>query len=124
MSKNSSDAKPEPLGHFEQLVLSAVTSLRGNAYGVTIHAKVSELAGRSVNLGSIYVTLDRLQDKRLVTSWFGAPTPERGGKPKRYYRLEEAGVLAVRQYAETARRMSETVFDALKAGKWKVRRAR
>src|ERR1700748_847913 len=75
-----------PLGHFEQLVLSAVTSLRGNAYGGTIHAKVSELAGRSVNLGSIYVTLDRLQDKGLVTSWFGAPTPERGGKPKRYYR--------------------------------------
>src|SRR5689334_15520596 len=51
MSKNSGDGKPEPLGHFEQLVLSAVTSLRGNAYGVTIHAKVSELAGRSVNLG-------------------------------------------------------------------------
>ena len=48
--------KTDSLGNFEHLVLSAVATLRGNAYGVPIHAKVSELAGKPANLGSVYVT--------------------------------------------------------------------
>src|SRR5215831_8766911 len=82
-------AAPDSLGQFEQLVLTAILSLRDDAYGVSIHSKVEELARpKSVALGAVYVTLDRLEDKGLVSSWLSDPTPERGGRAKRCYRLE------------------------------------
>src|SRR6266404_6104641 len=84
--------KPESVGQFEQLVLTAILSLREDAYGVTIHAKVEDLAHpKVVSLGAIYVTLDRLEDKGMVSSWLSDPTPERGGRAKRCYRLEALG---------------------------------
>ena len=62
-------AKTDSLGQFEQLVLTAILTLRDDAYGVTIHSKVEELARpKTVSLGAVYVTLDRLEDKGLVTS--------------------------------------------------------
>ena len=71
-------------GQFEQLVLTAILSLRDDAYGVTIHQKTQELAGaKAVSLGAVYVTLDRLEDKGMVASWLSDPTPERGGRAKR-----------------------------------------
>ena len=109
-------AKVWSLGQFEQLVLTAIVSLGDNAYGVTIHAKVQALARpKRVLLGAVYVTLDRLEDKGLVSSWFSDPTPERGGRAKRCCRLEPAGVRALQDAAMTARRMS----DALIAARWR-----
>ena len=62
-------AEPVSIGQFEQLVMTAVLALGDNAYGVTIHGKVSELiAPKSVTLGAVYATLDRLEAKGLVTS--------------------------------------------------------
>ena len=70
----------ETLGQFEQLVMTAILALADNAYGVTIHAQVETLAQpKSVSLGAVYATLDRLEDKGLITSWLSDPTPERGG---------------------------------------------
>ena len=43
-------AKPDSLGQFEQLVLTAILTLRDNAYGVTIHAKVMEIGPRRAGL--------------------------------------------------------------------------
>ena len=87
------------IGQFEQLVLTAVLALADNAYGVTIHEHVSVLAApKRVSLGAVYATLDRLEDKGLVTSWLSDPTPERGGRSKRHYRLQRrrgAGVARV-----------------------------
>ena len=84
--------KPDSLGQFEQLVLTAILSLREDAYGVTIHAKVEDLARpKAVSLGAIYVTLDRLEDKGMVTSWLTDPTPERGGRSKRYFEITGSG---------------------------------
>jgi DNA-binding PadR family transcriptional regulator len=81
--------KPDSLSQFEQLVLTAILTLRDDAYGVTIHAKVEELAHpKAVSLGAVYVTLDRLEDKGMVASWLSEPLPERGGRAKRCYRLE------------------------------------
>lgn len=98
--------KPESIGQFEQLVLTAILTLREDAYGVTIHAKVSELAHpKSISLGAVYVTLDRLEDKRLVASWLSDPTPERGGRAKRCYRLEALGEQALQESALTAKRV-------------------
>lgn len=98
------------LGQFEQLVLTAILSLGDNAYGVTIHARVEELAApRKAALGAVYATLDRMEDKGLVSSWMSDPTPERGGRAKRHFKLEQAGVLALREAAATARRIVEAV---------------
>lgn len=98
--------KLDSLGQFEQLVLAAILTLRDEAYGVTIHTKVEELARpKAVSLGAVYVTLDRLEDKGLVASWLSDPTPERGGRSKRYYRLEALGERALEESAVTAKRI-------------------
>jgi PadR family transcriptional regulator PadR len=105
-------AKPDSLGQFEQLVLTAILSLRGNAYGVTIHEKVQTLAGaKPVSLGAIYVTLDRLEDKGLVSSRLSDPTPERGGRAKRCYRMEALGERALQESAETAKRVWDAITE-------------
>src|SRR6187397_717931 len=103
-------AHPESIGQFEHVVLAAVLALGDSAYGVTIHTKVEELVSpRTVVLGAVYATLDRLEDKGLVTSWLSAPTPERGGRSKRHYRLQSAGERALHQFVQTSRRICETV---------------
>ena len=100
--------KRDTLGHFEQLVLTAILNLREGAYGAAIHTKVSDLEGvRSVNLGSVYVTLDRLQDKGYVTSWFADPSPERGGKARRYFKLEAAGEQVLKDTLGQQKRLAE-----------------
>src|SRR5260370_40602208 len=99
-------ARPDSLGQFEQLVLTAILTLREDAYGVTIHSKVQELArSKAVSLGAVYVTLDRLEDKGLVASWLSDPTPERGGRAKRFDRLQAFGGRALQETAVTADRI-------------------
>lgn len=106
-------AKPDSLGQFEQLVLTAILMLREDAYGVTIHSKVEQLAQpKKISLGAIYVTLDRLEDKGLVASWLSDPTTARGGRAKRCYRLEALGERALHESAVTARRVWEGVAEA------------
>jgi len=112
------------LGQFEQLVLTAILTLE-QAYGVTIHGKVVELARpKAVSLGAVYVTLDRLEDKGLIASWLSDPTPERGGRAKRCYRLEALGERALEESAATVRRMHEALTEAWGPRKWKPARAR
>jgi PadR family transcriptional regulator, regulatory protein PadR len=115
---------PAPsLGQFEQLVLTAVLSLADNAYGVTIHEKVSKLAApKRVSLGAVYVTLDRLEEKGLIASTLSDPTAARGGRAKRCYRLNERGERALDASLETARRMSDAVAHAWGRSRWKLAR--
>ena len=105
-------ARVDSLGQFEQLVMTAILTLADDAYGVTIHAKVSELSRpKAVSLGAVYVTLDRLEDKGLISSWLSDPTPERGGRSKRYYRLEALGERALRESAATAKRIWDGIAE-------------
>jgi PadR family transcriptional regulator PadR len=105
-------AKPDSLGQFEQLVLTAILTRGEDAYGVSIHSKVEELARpKAVSLGAVYVTLDRLEDKGLVKSWLSDPTPERGGRAKRCYRLEALGERALEESAVTAKRVWEGIAE-------------
>lgn len=102
----------ESVGQFEQLVLTAILTLRDEAYGVTIHAKVTELSQpKAVSLGAIYVTLDRLEDKGFVASWLSEPTQERGGRAKRCYRLEALGERALQESAATAKRVWDVIEE-------------
>jgi len=104
---------PESLGQFEQIILTAILSLRDEAYGVTIHEKAVQLAApKHISLGAVYVTLDRLEDKGLISSWLSDPTPQRGGRSKRFYRLEALGERALEESAATAKRVWETIRKA------------
>src|SRR5882762_4294103 len=105
-------ALSEQLGQFEQLVLTAVLTLGEGAYGVTIHARVEQLSHpRAASLGAVYVTLDRLEDKGLLSSRLSDPTPERGGRAKRCYRVEAAGERALHDAALAHRRISAALSD-------------
>lgn len=79
------------LGHFEQITLLAILRLDGGAYGVSIREEIRACTGRQVAAGALYTTLNRLEDKGLVSSRLGAPTAERGGRAKRYYVVTAPG---------------------------------
>jgi DNA-binding PadR family transcriptional regulator len=89
------------LGEFEQLILLAILRLGDRAYGVTIRTEISERAGRTVAPGALYTALDRLEDKGLVKARVGEPTPQRGGRAKRFFTVTASGAraLARAQYA-------------------------
>ena len=97
------------LGEFEQLVLLAIAHLRGEAYGIPIVREIERRTGRSVSRAAVYITLRRLEEKGFVSSWMGDPTPERGGKGRRYVKLEAEGARALRE----ARRAVERMWQGL-----------
>ena len=80
------------LREFEELVLLSVRMAGEQASGATIQQVLDDEAGRAVSLGAIYTALDRLARKGLVESWLGEPTPVRGGRRKRHYRLTPSGI--------------------------------
>jgi PadR family transcriptional regulator PadR len=107
------------IGQFEQFVMTAVLALADTAYGVSIHKKVEELVQpRSVSLGAIYATLDRLEDKALIRSHLSDPTPERGGRSKRLYQLEQEGERALREAALSAKRACDDLERIWGASAW------
>jgi PadR family transcriptional regulator PadR len=97
-------AKGDNLGEFELLILAALQMLGENAYGMTVHERVEKLAAgiRTVSLGSVYTTLDRLELKGYVKSWFSDPTPERGGRSKRFFEITGAGQKALKNSVRLA----------------------
>ena len=86
-----------PLGEFELLVLLATLSLGDEGYPVSIAADIESRTGRRASRTSVLITLERLEDKELVSSRYGDPTPQRGGRAKRYFRAKPRGVQAVRE---------------------------
>jgi DNA-binding PadR family transcriptional regulator len=76
----------------EELVLLAIWKMEGKPYGVNIRNFVKDLTGKYWSVGSIYVPLDRLENKGFLRSKLSQPTPERGGKSKRYYEITKEGL--------------------------------
>ena len=97
------------LGEFEQVVLLAILQLKGEVYGVPIVDEIERRTGRSVSRAAVYVTLRRLEEKGLVSSWMGEPTAERGGKARRCVRIEPAGVALLRE----TRRVLDEMWSGL-----------
>jgi len=85
------------LGTFEQAVLLAVAKLGDNAYGRAVLKEVAIRLDRDVAAGAVYATLDRLEAKELLSSRLAAGTPSRGGRDRRYYKLEAAGMAALNE---------------------------
>jgi len=84
------------LGELELMILLAVIRLGDDAYGVPIAKELLEATGRDVAFGSLYAALDRLVQKELVSSMLGDPTPARGGRAKRYFRVTSKGLREAR----------------------------
>ena len=99
----------------EQLILLAILRLGDGAYGMPILEELRSRAGRSVSRAAVYVTLRRLEEKRLLRSRLGDPTPERGGRAKRYYELLPAGLESVRRSHTARTRMSEGLAAVLQS---------
>lgn len=85
------------LGEFELIVLLALLRAGENAYGVPIARLIEEITGREAGVGSVYAALERLEQKGMVSSSLGDPTPERGGRAKRYFRVTRAGLQQARK---------------------------
>ena len=98
----------EALGEFEHMVLLAILHLGDGVYGVPIVDEIQQRTGRTVAPAAVYVTLRRLEQKGLLTSWMSDATPERGGKPRRCVKVTGAGLDSLRE--------SRKVFDSMWKG--------
>lgn len=101
------------LGEFEQLILFALLQLEADAYGAAIGREIERRTGREVSAGAIYTALDRLAARGLVTSHVGEPTPERGGRRRKYYHLEPAGAAELSRSVAVIRSMSDGLMPKL-----------
>lgn len=100
-------ANRDYLGEFEHIVLLAVLRLDDEAYGVTVRREIEGRTKREVSIGAIYATLDRLEAKGYVRSRVGEPTPERGGRSKRFFRITAQGVSAVNRTHRALSKLTE-----------------
>ncbi len=101
----------DSIGEFEKLLLLAVLRLGDGAYGAAIIDELVELTGREVSPGAVYVSLRRLEDKGMLRSNIGEPTPARGGRAKRYYQVRRDALVALR----AAREQWDAMVDGLDA---------
>ena len=105
-------SKSKTLGEFEIVVLAALLRLDDGAYGAAIREEIEARTGRSPSVGAIYTTLSRMQDKGFVASKLGPPSPERGGRPKRFFRLTARGRKAFDASVEALRSMLDGLGPA------------
>ena len=105
----------EFLGNFELMVMLALIRLGDAAYGVPISKVIEESTNREVLVGSVYAALERLEGKGFVVSEVGEPTPERGGRAKRYFRVTEMGLRQVRDTRRALTRLWQGI-PALQGG--------
>ena len=85
------------MGHLEHVVLLVVMRLREDAYGVPIGRAVQQATRRELAMASVYAALERLEAKGFLASRLADPTPERGGRAKRYFRVTAKGMAAARE---------------------------
>lgn len=101
------------LGEFEQMVILAILRLGADAYAVPIRQEIEDQARRKVARGALYTSLERLEAKGLLSSHMSDPTPERGGRARRYYGVTPAGVTAVKQSQEALARLTKGLESVL-----------
>ena len=98
-------ATAESLGEFEQAVLLAIAHLQDDAYGVTIRREIEARTTRQIAVGALYTALDRLERKGYIRSTISDPTPQRGGRSKRFVSLTASGVAALQRSRDLMDRM-------------------
>jgi PadR family transcriptional regulator PadR len=89
----------DKIGPFEFDVLASLVEQPNDAYGLTLRDRLQDRLRRKVSLGAVYATLERLEAKGFISSWWTEGTPERGGRRKRLYKIEASGHLAASRFA-------------------------
>lgn len=97
--------KSKFLGEFEMVVLAALIRLGRDAYGVSVMKEIEERAGRTVSIGALYATLNRLEKKGYVQTRMGEATAERGGRAKRFFEITSEGELQMRKSTQALHNM-------------------
>lgn len=92
--------KGDFLGAFEEIVLLALVHLGDDAYGMTIRREIEERAKRTVSIGAVYSTLDRLETKGLISSRYANGSEARRGRARRYFKLEPEGARSLERSRE------------------------
>lgn len=103
------------LGDFEKIVLLAVLQLGGESYGAPILDEIEKRTGQTPSSGSLYVALRRLERRGVLSSSFGEPTPERGGRAKRFFRVEPKALQLLRRSQDVWNRMAEGLGPILES---------
>jgi DNA-binding PadR family transcriptional regulator len=103
------------VGEFELLVLLALVRLGNGAFGAAIHREIATRTGRDVPVSAVYVTLERLEAKRMVCSYTGDPAPHRGGRRRKHYLLDTAGQRALVRAYRTLQVMTAGIQPELEA---------
>ena len=103
------------IGEFEQLVLLALLRLGNGAYGASIRREIQDRTKRDVPIGSVYVTLARLERKKMVVSYVGLPSNERGGRRRKHYLLNEPGQRALGRAYRALMAMAEGIQKQVEA---------
>ena len=104
-------SKGTHLGDLEELVLLSVLGLGEDAHGGRVREQLIENANRSVSISTVYVTLMRLEEKGYVHSWKGEPSASRGGKARRFFGLQPAGIEAI----ESTRAVRDRMWAGVEA---------
>jgi DNA-binding PadR family transcriptional regulator len=91
----------ESVGELEHLILLVILSLGDNAYGASIFDRLVTHSSRTVLRPAVYNALRRLEAKGLVSSVMGEPTPERGGRAKRFFRVEPVAIEVLQESRRT-----------------------
>jgi DNA-binding PadR family transcriptional regulator len=94
------------LGEFEYVLITSASTLGDKAYGALIREEIETTTRRACSVGALYATIDRLEDKGLLTTWMGEATAERGGRAKRMVRVTAAGTRAAREFYDAMMRVS------------------
>ena len=97
------------LSRQEELLLLAVWKLQHDAYGVKIREHLKAITGKEWAFGALFVTLDRMAKKGMLTSYLTDPTPERGGRSKRVYQLTNNGKRALIEI----KKLEETMWQGI-----------
>ncbi|MEQ9400899.1 MAG: PadR family transcriptional regulator [Longimicrobiales bacterium] len=103
------------LGEMEQLILFALVELGEEAYGAAVGRAIEARTGRDVSPGAIYTALDRMETRGLVASWVGEPTPERGGRRRKHYRVTPEGAVELHRSVRVIQDMSEGLLASVEA---------
>jgi PadR family transcriptional regulator PadR len=104
---------PHILGEFEQIVMLALVRLGSDSYGATVCAEIEKRSGREVSVSAVHTTLERLEQKGLVKSRMGEPSPQRGGKRKRHYEIASAGMRSLQASYRSIRSMADGIEHLL-----------
>jgi PadR family transcriptional regulator len=104
--------KGDFLGEFEVLVLAALQRLGDDAYAITIKREIEQRAKRPASIGAIHAALGRLGDKGFAVFRISDPLPVQGGRSRKYAKISNAGIRALRHSTDALARM----VDGLELG--------